>query len=326
MQCVRCHDHPASETDIAQKQYWELASYFAQTKVRSAGGVGQLLDVDFGGSKGNSFDQAELFFTRADEVGSVAYPRFFDQEPTNKSGRVAVVNRRVELANSIVSSDEFAQATINRLWRKVFMTGFTRPVDDMGAHNPPSHERLLSKLGNEFQNSEFDIRSAMRWMLMSSAFDRKVRPNASGADNFSSFAKRDSLSYPKIGPALVQFAKARGAGRKFDPTELLANVAGDDDSKLSKQEKAAELRRIARLYTERLLSTKKDSLLLRMAKNHKLTSEQRVEHLFYALVGRAPTRVEMANGTKLLESTSKVKALQEIGWIVINSHEFQSQH
>jgi len=326
MQCVRCHDHPARENDIAQQQYWELASYFAQTQVGSANGVRQLVNADFGGSTGNSFDQAELFYNRADQVGSVAFPKFFDQELANKSGRVADVNRRVELANKIVSSDDFAKATMNRLWRKVFFTGFTRPVDDMGEHNPPSHERLLSKLGTEFRNSEFDIRSAMRWMLMSSAFDRKVRMNSVRPDNFSSFAKRESVSYPKIGPAVLQLAKARGAGRKFDPTELLANIGSDGETKLTREQQSAELRRIAGQYTERLLSTEQGSLLLRMAKNHKLTNEQRVEHLFYALVGRAPTNLEMTNGTKLLDSTSKLKALQEIGWIVINSKEFQSQH
>ncbi len=326
MQCVRCHDHPAAENDIEQKQYWELASYLAQTRVIYAdGGSPQLVNADFGGSKGDSFDEAEMFFT-ANNVGSVAFPKFFGQELANKSGRVADVNRRVELANAIVSSDDFAKATMNRLWKKIFLTGFTRPVDDMGDHNPPSHERLLSRLGTEFRNAEFDIRSAMRWMLMSSAFDRKVRSNGQRADNFSSFAKRESVSYPKIGPALVQLAKARGDGRKFDPTELLANIRSDDETKLSKEQQAAELRRVAGKYSERLLSTKRDSLLLRMAKNHKLTEEQRVEHLFYALVGRAPTRVEMTNGTKLLQSTSKLKALQEIGWIIINSREFQSQH
>ena len=326
MQCSRCHDHPSDK--VAQQQYWELAAYFTQMQSTSSDA---LFNKDYSGSN-NALDDADLFYETASKVGKVAYPRFLDgTELETKSGRVEDVNRRVELANAIVQSREFAEATINRLWSQVFRASFTYPVDDMGTHNKPSQDELLTGLASDFINSEFNIRSAMKWMLMSSAFDRKMRlnsdPLAMRTDAFSSFARQIPVSYPAIDNALARMAKARAANSAFDPTQLLANM-GNDGSKLTDEQKSAELRRIAsKVLRERMLSsTKRDGLLLNLTEDRKLTDDQLLEHLFYYIVGRAPSQAELRSGRMLLQSRSKLKALQEIGWILLNSDEYKSQH
>ena len=60
------------------------------------------------------------------------------------------VNRRVELAKLIVKSDLFGKAIANRLWGYFLGYGFTKPIDDMGPHNPASHPELVDRLGAEF--------------------------------------------------------------------------------------------------------------------------------------------------------------------------------
>ncbi|MFO0884742.1 MAG: DUF1553 domain-containing protein [Pirellulales bacterium] len=64
----------------------------------------------------------------------VAEPTFLDGTKISASGRLQDVNRRAELAKLVTNSEEFSQATVNRLWAHFFGYGFTQPVDDMGPH------------------------------------------------------------------------------------------------------------------------------------------------------------------------------------------------
>ena len=57
------------------------------------------------------------------------------------------VDRRTELAKLIVDSDYMAKAMVNRMWAHFLGYGFTKPIDDMGPHNPPTHPELLERLG-----------------------------------------------------------------------------------------------------------------------------------------------------------------------------------
>ena len=36
---------------------------------------------------------------------------------------------------------------MNRMWAHFLGYGFTKPIDDIGPHNPPSHPELLDQLG-----------------------------------------------------------------------------------------------------------------------------------------------------------------------------------
>ena len=65
---------------------------------------------------------------------------------------LADVNRREELAKLIVASREFDRAIVNRMWAHFLGYGFTKPIDDIGPHNPPSHPELLDQLGQAFRD------------------------------------------------------------------------------------------------------------------------------------------------------------------------------
>ena len=57
------------------------------------------------------------------------------------------MNRREELAKLILASREFDRAIVNRMWAHFLGYGFTKPIDDIGPHNPPSHPELLDAAG-----------------------------------------------------------------------------------------------------------------------------------------------------------------------------------
>ena len=48
--------------------------------------------------------------------------------------------------------------------------GFTRPVDDMGPHNRPSHPELLDRLSDQLAAHDFDLDGLVRWIVLSEAF------------------------------------------------------------------------------------------------------------------------------------------------------------
>ena len=49
---------------------------------------------------------------------------------------------------------------VNRMWAHFLGYGFTKPIDDIGPHNPPSHPELLDQLGKSFRESELRSEAA----------------------------------------------------------------------------------------------------------------------------------------------------------------------
>lgn len=337
MQCAQCHDHPSNA--VSQQQYFEFAAFLTQMQQitpASAEGSAELVDVDYLGTDGDP-DDADLFFVHANGKGVSVYPRYLDGTSLSTlSGRISKVNRRAELANRIIQSNEFALATVNRLWDLAFGTGFTSPVDDMGPHNPPSHPELLRQLSEEFRNSQFSLKSALKWITLSTAFDRQersVNQLAGRPHNFSSFASQDiDTAFPAINRSLSQLATRANDNGTFGGVgqEINAQLGSDDSSKADPQKLAREERRIAAMLGERLLQTTEGSLLAELARNEKLSDQQRVRHLFLATVGRPPTRAELTQSMKMFEQSqtmaSRQHALKQVGWVLLNSLEYRTHH
>ena len=63
-----------------------------------------------------------------------------------------------------------ARAQVNRIWGRLFGYGFTKPVDDMGPHNPPSHPELLTYLADQYRQAAYDNKRLIRWITASEAY------------------------------------------------------------------------------------------------------------------------------------------------------------
>ena len=170
--CTQCHDHPFN--DWKQDAFWSFNSFFQQTKVAR---------VDRSDSAGKMKSQASALETKPVSgpahfenrrgVALVAYPKF-EGTAINED---ADTNRRNELAKLMTKGDkpQVAEAFVNRMWDHFFGCGFTRPVDDMGPHNPPSHPELLDHLAREFVASGYDCKQLIRWVCLSDAYQRTSR-------------------------------------------------------------------------------------------------------------------------------------------------------
>ena len=56
------------------------------------------------------------------------------------------------------------------MWQHFLGYGFTKPVDDMGPHNTPSHPALLEYLGEEVRKNSFNMKELIRWIVLSEPY------------------------------------------------------------------------------------------------------------------------------------------------------------
>ena len=183
VQCTQCHNHPFNSWK--QDQFWQLNSFFRQTALLRRFRTGsrnvdyfELANQDFGGED-RPIDpvNARVYYELRNGKLAAAFPVFVDGTKIETSGYVQDVNRRRELANLVSRSPFLSRAIVNRLWSVFLGYGFTRPVDDMGPHNPPAYPELLDELSDEFETHSFDLKQLMSWIVLSDAYGLSSRTN-----------------------------------------------------------------------------------------------------------------------------------------------------
>lgn len=70
----------------------------------------------------------------------------------------------------------FSRALVNRVWKTLIGRGFVEPVDDFRADNPPAMPEALDYLADEFVASDYDLRTVVRLIVTSDAYQRAHAP------------------------------------------------------------------------------------------------------------------------------------------------------
>ena len=293
--CAQCHD--GSEPSIApgklsQQQFWQLAAFFEQTHVTGqTPDESRLVNSDFVGLSGD-VSEAELFYDTLDKHKKIAYPVFIDGTPINPDGRLEVVDRRAELAKLIVSSEEFAEATVNLYWQKV-----------VGSGTPQSAApgRLTQGLAEQFAAHDFDHKRLLRWMTLS---DVPV--------------DIDDSRTPLYEDALIALNDVRSQGRPVsrDDSVLFARAAPTNSPQ--------ELSIIAPAANRGVTSTKSDRTVRRLARSE-MHFADKVGHVFLHTLGRQPDRQELAAARRMLNvhQGDVTSALDDIWWALTQTAEYQ---
>ncbi len=359
VQCTQCHNHPFNE--YQQNQFWELNAFFRQTRVerirldedKKRRFVGRVVDRDFRGETGD-VEKADLFYELRNGQMRVAYPVFVDGtslaseyrdkgEDFGDHGRLADVNRREELAKLIVGSRDFDRAIANRLWGHFFGFGFTKPVDDIGPHNTPSHPELLDSLGQSFRDSQFDLKQLMRWIVLSDAYGLS-----------SEMTKRNEADDPTLGarPMFSHFYLRQMEAEQLYESLLVATAADQTVKDAAQRDEVRErwLRQFNTAFgtddggeatsfngtipqaltlmngplVRRATGNQPGSMLARVAENPQLNNAEKIRYLYLAAFSRRPTKQEITLSNELLAARDgKVgAALQDIWWALLNSNEF----
>lgn len=66
----------------------------------------------------------------------------------------------------------FARTAVNRIWRDLMGRGLVEPIDDHRATNPATHPELLSSLAQDFVEHGFDVKHAIKTIVLSAAYQR----------------------------------------------------------------------------------------------------------------------------------------------------------
>ncbi|HIA48471.1 MAG TPA: DUF1553 domain-containing protein [Candidatus Hydrogenedentes bacterium] len=80
---------------------------------------------------------------------------------------------RLDLADWLTSSENplTARVFVNRLWKLYFGTGISKVLDDLGSQGEwPQHPELLDHLSVDFMNHGWDVKRAIKQMVMSATY------------------------------------------------------------------------------------------------------------------------------------------------------------
>ncbi|MCA9236691.1 MAG: DUF1553 domain-containing protein [Planctomycetales bacterium] len=313
---------------------------------------GKLVDRGAG-----SVRAAPIYYELRNGLVRVAFPVFVDGTALvdlfadrgaeyGNSGRIAEVNRRQELAKLILKSDEFSRALVNRMWAHFFGYGFTKPIDDMGPHNPPSHPELLDELAANFAASDYDLKELMRAIVLSRPYGLSSQISNRNADDdpqqgrpplFSRFYLRQ-MTAEQLYDSLLAATRA-DATVKEDMRDALkqrwlsqfATAFGNDEGTEATTFNGSIPQALTMMNGElvaRATRTGGGSFLAKIAGDPGLTDREKINYLYRAALARTPTREESKACNALLAARGGdvPETLADVWWAVLNSNEFILVH
>lgn len=126
---------------------------------------------------------------------------------------------REDLASQITDPRNryFSRALVNRVWKELIGRGFVEPVDDFREDNPPAHPQAMDYLAEEFVASDFDLRTLVRMIVTSEAYQRAHAP--SQADQLARHEMEVNLLATPMRRMIAEslFDSIIVAGRLFTP-------------------------------------------------------------------------------------------------------------
>jgi hypothetical protein len=357
VQCTQCHNHPFNKGK--QNQFWEMNAFFRQVRaLRRFNGARdiqwiEMVDEDFPGEGGNA-EEAELFYELRNGLMKVAYPVFVDGTEISRSGYVPRTleggekigaNRRQELANLMKASPLMPKAIVNRMWGHFLGYGFTKPIDDLGEHNPPSHPELLDGLAERFREQSFNLKELIRWIVLSRPYalsskstkaNQRDDPSLGEKPKFSHFYLRQMRAEDLYESLLTatKAAQSRGgeeAAKKKDEWLSQFIIAfgtdeGDDATTFN-----GSIPQVLMMFNGDLIkqatSTKEGGFLSQVAGGG-MKNSAKINTLYQAALARSPSPKEVSAANKMLveRKGDAIGALQDIWWAVLNSNEFIINH
>jgi hypothetical protein len=333
LQCAQCHDHPSQ--GWSQEQFWALNAFLRQMRAERQDDNARLLSVDFPGSRRSSRD-GEVYYETPDGLMKTAFPRFLDGTEIARSGELATVDRRRELARFVTQSADLSKAVVNRVWAQFFDFGFSRPVDDLGPNTVLSQPEAFDRLASELAAHDYDLKLLIRWIVLSDAFKRSSRvtdlltrdmPEEGGLAFFSRFYARPTQTADVVA-SLVQASRIRGSAmsdreREQARVDWLARFNRSPQREAGKASVAAASAVLDASPTIRGATANEAGGLLKQIAASSMPFEQKVQHLFLAAVARFPSAREQRAAADVLTASGGEHsgALDDIWWSLLSSNE-----
>ena len=333
IQCAKCHNHPFERW--TQDDYYGFAAFFARVKQK----------------KGHLPDEEVIFASKAGEVrqprtGKVMAPKALGGPSFDPSQ--SVEDRRDQLAAWLTGPQNpfFAKSLANRIWFHLMGRGVVEPVDDFRDSNPPSNDELLDTIAADFAKSGYNLKALVRSILVSKTYGLSARTEAKNADDTLYF----SHAYTRLLPAEVlldAISTVTAAPSSFDGLPKGIRATQLPDGKLEdpflktfgrparelacecEREGDSNLSQALQLIGGATVNGKLRADGGRMAKlaASKDSAEEIARELYLSALSREPNSTEVAAARKHLDAASdRRQAVEDLGWVLINSKEFLFRH
>ena len=217
VQCTQCHNHPFN--DWKQAQFWSMNAFFRGTSRQRGQERGQFSLVDRPSTE-------LVFFEKRSGLQLATRRIFVDGTPVKIDDET---KPRIQLAELVSDPTKpyMAQSQVNRMWSHFFGFGFTKPIDDMGPHNPPSHPELLKYLGDEFRGASFDVKRLIRWICATEAYNLTSRFGEGNTDDAPTTGTTPLFSHmylklfraEQLYDSLIVATQAHKSNRSFEAAE-----------------------------------------------------------------------------------------------------------
>jgi len=332
IQCAKCHNHPFEKW--TQDDYYGFAAFFSRVR-----------------QKKGTFPEDEVIFTARD--GEVRQPRTGQvMKPKALGGPVledpAVSDRRQALASWLTGPDNpfFAKSLVNRIWYHLIGRGIVEPVDDFRDSNPASNDELLDGLTAEFVKQKFDLKHLIRSILVSRTYQLSARTNELNGDDTLYF----SHAFTKLLPAEVlldAISTVTSTVTTFDNLPKGFRATQIPDGKMEnpflktfgrparelacecERESDSNLSQALQLIGGATVNGKlrdDNGRMATLAKSTK-TPEEITKDLYVVALSREPNASELAAAVKHLKGAAdRRQAVEDLGWVLINSKEFLFRH
>ncbi|QDV57307.1 hypothetical protein Mal33_33110 [Rosistilla oblonga] len=342
IECAQCHDHMVVN-EIEQAHYWGLVAFFNRSKnAKTKEGLRVAESAiggfsDFANLEGDSTPNLLTFLG----ASTVEEPRpagdakqedaddLYATTSEDPANRIPKFSRRQRFVEDVLRDHPLlARSMVNRLWAIMLGRGIVHPFDEMDSVHPPSHPELLDWLATEFAESNYDIRSLVRSLALSDAYQLDSRQPV-GVDDPASFAWY--LERRLTGEQLARSIQLIAEGKFTNDVELIKQfrqqisdvlldetVVGVDDTLFLTNGRGLD----------NYLRSSRDKAGLLAELNGSESHRQRAERLFQSVFLRAPDGDETKAVVDYLNARNDdlPAALQQVLWSMINSAEFQFNH
>ncbi|MCY2986080.1 MAG: DUF1553 domain-containing protein [Planctomycetota bacterium] len=347
MQCAQCHHHPFERW--SQDDYYSFSAFFTQVGRKPTATRGEDMIFHKRGmavatnvKSGNVLKPAAL----GDAIPAIAA----DEDP------------RLKLADwmSTPNNPFFAKAVVNRYWKHFLRRGLVEPEDDIRDTNPPSNPELLAALEKHFVASGFDLKSLIRVITSSNAYQLSSSPNQyniADQQNYSRYYPRrmqaevfldaiDDLAgsrteFPNLPSGTRAIALPDNSYNNASPFLKVfgrpENESVCECERIQSSSLAQSLHLINAKDVKSKLATG-NGRADRLSKSDKST-EENVRELYMVAFSREPRSEELktsieflaeprvdAAGNAIDPQKAKQESLQDLIWALINTKEFLFNH
>jgi hypothetical protein len=334
LDCAKCHHHPFEVW--GQDDFYSFAAFFGRIGRK---GVGISAPIS-GGEE--SIHATPSGVVRHPISGKV-------MAPTPLLGKPLDIppdrDPRVVLADWITAPENpfFAKVIVNRIWADLMGRGIVDPVDDLRATNPPSNKELLDALATDFRKNGCDLKTLIRTICTSHAYQLSTTPNernASDLRNYSRHARQrlraevlldmvcDITGVPEKFEAMPPGSRAIEVWTARSQSVFLDSFGRPDPNQDPPCERTSDTTVVQALHLMNSpnLYRKVTSDVGRCAElaKGKLSAAEIVDELYLLAYCRFPSDTERTAAVKRFEKKGATRrsATEDLMWALINTPEF----